>query len=286
MKFGGHETFPLRDNWLFKGMQLLKMHGDLFANHRQAIALLGVGKNMVKSIKHWLLATDFAQSINNKLSPTVIGSLVTKYDPYYDRLGSVWIIHYLLACNKEYATTWYWFFNKFAVNEFIYESALQHLQNFLQTIDKKVSLTTLTRDLNVLLRMYTEFDFHKNNTPENNDICPLTRISLVKKSNDIFQVDNKEYLPIEVFGYALVRFWQQWFSGLPQFSFEELLVRDFSPTRVFCLTVDKTVEMLDKLAEKFPKQFSCHHTAGVFVVELNHTANAEALLQMYYRKRR
>lgn len=285
MKFGGHETFPLRDNWLFKGMQLLKTHGDIFANHRQAVALLGVGKNMVKAIRHWLLATEFALLTDNKLTPTVIGQLIAKYDPYCDRLGSVWIIHYFLVCNKEYATTWYWFFNKFAVNEFTDESALQHLQIFCQTFDKKVNLTTLTKDLRVLLRMYTECDFHKNKTPEDIDICPLTRISLLKKSDDTFQFVNNEELPVEIFGYALVRFWQQWFPNLSQFSFEELLVRDFSPTRVFCLSADNTVQMLDKLTEQFPDQFNCYHTAGVFVVEFNYTMSAESLLQVYYRKK-
>lgn len=283
MKFGGHETFPLRDNWLFKGMQLLKMHGDLFADHRRAIAFLGVGKNMVKSLRHWLLATEFAYSQGNKLSPSIIGKLIDKYDPYYDRLGSIWLIHYLLTCNKEYATTWYWFFNKFAVSEFTHESAVQHLHNFCQTVDKKVSFTTLTRDLTVLLKMYAEVDFCKNKTPEDIDICPLTRLSLLKKFNDAFQIANPEQLPIEIFGYALVRFWQQWFPELPQFSFEELLVRDFSPTKVFCLTIDNTVEMLDRLTERFPKQFNCYHTAGVFVVELKYSISTEALLQAYYR---
>ena len=287
MKFGGHETFALRDNWLFKGLQLLKTNEDLLtsSDQRQAIACLGVGKNMVKAIRYWLLATDFAQTTDKGLSPSVIGQLIDKYDPYYDRVGSIWLIHYFLACNKNWATTWYWFFNKFAVSEFTQESASQHLQNFCQAVGKKVSSTTLTRDLNVLLQMYTEVDFCQNKTPEDLTVCPLTRLSLLRKSNDLYQLVNPEAVPVEIFGYALVRCQQQWFPELPQFSFEELLVRDCSPTKIFCLTVDNTVEMLDRLAEQFPKQFRCYHNAGVFVIELNYTRPAEALLQAYYRRK-
>lgn len=285
MKFGGHETFPLRDNWLFKGMQFLKMRGDLFADHQQAIARLGVGKNMVKSIRHWLLATGFACLIDNRLSPSVIGRLVDKYDPYYDRLGSIWLIHYLLVCNKDYATTWYWFFNKFAAREFTDESAGQHLDNFCKIVGKKVSSTTLARDLSVLLRMYTESDFQKNKTPEDLDICPLTRLSLLKKQpNNTFQLINPKHIPIEIFGYALICFWQQWFPKVSQFSFEELLARDHAPTKVFCLSVDSTVEMLDRLVEKFPNWFSYQQTAGVFVVEINYKLTPETMLQIYYRR--
>ena len=57
MKFGGHETFHVRDGWLNKGLELASEEGEkgIFADN--AADLAGVGANMIKSIRHWLSAT-------------------------------------------------------------------------------------------------------------------------------------------------------------------------------------------------------------------------------------
>ena len=53
--FGRHETFGLRYSWLSKGFQTLMKRPDLF-DSEDAIVELGVGKNMVASIRYWLRA--------------------------------------------------------------------------------------------------------------------------------------------------------------------------------------------------------------------------------------
>ena len=67
MRFGGHETFPIREGWLNKGLRLLvedpiKMTDEYYADW------LGVGRNMGKAIKHWLVATGIAQPLDQKRS--------------------------------------------------------------------------------------------------------------------------------------------------------------------------------------------------------------------------
>src|SRR6185295_6636724 len=58
--FGGHETFPFRYGWLKKGVDAVSRQNTFFSSDRAMIGL-GVGKNMVKSIKHWCLATNLIQ---------------------------------------------------------------------------------------------------------------------------------------------------------------------------------------------------------------------------------
>ena len=55
MQFGGHETFPLREGWLHKGLELVHADGRAFEDEHVSDRL-GVGRNMAKSIRHWLLA--------------------------------------------------------------------------------------------------------------------------------------------------------------------------------------------------------------------------------------
>jgi hypothetical protein len=53
--FSGHETFPFRYTWLPKGVTNLLKDPELFARD-DALVTLGVGKNMVRFIRHWCTA--------------------------------------------------------------------------------------------------------------------------------------------------------------------------------------------------------------------------------------
>ena len=57
LKFSGHDTFHCRQQWLFKGIELID-NEDLkgFQSLESSILNLGVGKNMVQSIQYWLRA--------------------------------------------------------------------------------------------------------------------------------------------------------------------------------------------------------------------------------------
>src|SRR5580693_8029434 len=52
--FSGHETFPFRYPWLKKGFDAARDDGAVFLRD-DATTTLGVGKNMVRAIRHWCL---------------------------------------------------------------------------------------------------------------------------------------------------------------------------------------------------------------------------------------
>jgi hypothetical protein len=54
--FAGHQTFAFRYFWLKKGLDLVCSDSEAFQRD-DAVVRLGVGKNMVQSIRHWCLAT-------------------------------------------------------------------------------------------------------------------------------------------------------------------------------------------------------------------------------------
>ena len=56
MTFSGHEKFHCRQFWLKKGYNFL-LRGDQFTDD-DVMVKLGVGKNMVGSIRYWLKAFD------------------------------------------------------------------------------------------------------------------------------------------------------------------------------------------------------------------------------------
>ena len=52
--FSGHESFPCKSLWLKKGYDFVVAGNDF--NSPEAVIGLGVGKNMVASIRFWLKA--------------------------------------------------------------------------------------------------------------------------------------------------------------------------------------------------------------------------------------
>ena len=152
MKFSGHETFPVREGWLHKGLKLLVESPELLVD-QYAADYLGVGRNMAKSIRHWLIATNIASIETYKegriqtLRTTKLGELIWSKDPYFLEIATWWALHVNLATNQ-YSGSWCLFFNHFNLNRFeksvCFEAQQRHLN--LSKI-RMPSLNTLERDL-------------------------------------------------------------------------------------------------------------------------------------------
>jgi hypothetical protein len=65
--FSGHETFPFRYAWLKKGVDAVIQNPSVFSDDR-AMIVLGVGKNMVHSIRHWCWAARLIEEETNSRS--------------------------------------------------------------------------------------------------------------------------------------------------------------------------------------------------------------------------
>src|SRR6266850_1700340 len=76
-RFSGHETFAFRYPWLPKALAGLKTDPSLFKDEEKAIVELGVGKNMVRSMRFWIETTGVVQPVaGGGLGPTPLGALL------------------------------------------------------------------------------------------------------------------------------------------------------------------------------------------------------------------
>jgi len=71
--FGRHETFALRYGWITKGMQALVGSYSVF-DAEDATVQLGVGKNMVASIRYWLQAARLIERTREGWDFTEVGT--------------------------------------------------------------------------------------------------------------------------------------------------------------------------------------------------------------------
>ena len=121
-KFSGHQTFAFRYGWLEKGVNAVEEFPQVFAEE-DAIVRLGVGKNMVESIRHWC---HVAQLIEEDSAPKPSGSqplrvtplakklfLKPAWDPFLEDDASLWLVHWLLVSNPRQGTSWQLAFGHF-----------------------------------------------------------------------------------------------------------------------------------------------------------------------------
>lgn len=92
--FSGHETFYCKSLWLKKGYDYLK-EGNSFSDE-DAVVKLGVGKNMVASIRFWLKAFGLTQADKLTRLADIIFDEKNGYDKYIEDNTST-----LLSCKEQ-----------------------------------------------------------------------------------------------------------------------------------------------------------------------------------------
>ena len=196
MKFRAHDTFFIRKGWLHKGMRNVREDNSIFmGTGGNPMDILGIGANMVKSLRYWLQATGLTiEPTRGRRTQTLtsFGDIILKNDPYIEEMGTLWLIHYNLAKNIEDATAWYFFFNEFSQTEFEKDDYIVKLKNFIRMSNApEVSERSLEDDFNCIINTYvSRSKSHPGKVlPETNIDCPLGELGLI----DIIDKKRKIY---------------------------------------------------------------------------------------------
>ena len=284
MRFGAHQTFHLRESWLHKGLTAIQADSKLLFKEN-AIEKLGMGKNMVESLRYWLEATQLAVKEDSALYLTEIADQIFENDPYLELDGTLQLIHYLLASNEESATVWHWFFNKFSASEFEVDSLNVYLQSYVSTnLERKIKDTTLSKDINCLLRMYRTEEYDPKYDPETNNPSPFSKFSWIEKSGNKYikrELNSDEIAPL-IFVYALYLFWADELNEAESIDLDEICKKENSPGLIFGLSQDQCVQIVESINRKYPNKYlSYNKTGGYFIVNIN-KRNAKNALTKYF----
>lgn len=191
MKFRGHETFFIRKGWLYKGMNnVVKEPGVFQGAAGNPMDVLGIGANMVKSLRYWLVAsklTSEPRSGKRNQELTELGKIIFENDPYMEEIGSIWLVHFMLASNEDEATSWYLFFNEFNKIEFDTEDFRSCVVKYIRMQEDAAmpSERAIEDDFNCMINTYVsrvKIDPQKVH-PESNIDCPLGELGLVDVLN-------------------------------------------------------------------------------------------------------
>lgn len=253
LTFSGHDTFHCRQFWLKKGYDLIQKEGK-FSD--EAVIDLGVGKNMVNAVSHWMRAFDLYDAKKQDLNPIANAVFSNNgFDPYLEDEGTLWLLHYLITKNKNKASTFHLIFNQLSEEkpEFNEEQFLK----FIQQIGE-FNQNTLKRDFSVFIRTY----LGKKNEQDIEDSFSgvLSELGLIeeqersyfdednkqrKKVNYLIQRKERPQIPSPIILYAIAE--NEKFGN--SISFEELYKGDNSVGSIFALNRDGLLDKLEHIQQ-------------------------------------
>jgi hypothetical protein len=288
--FSGHETFPFRYPWLKKGFDAVRENAGVFSRD-DAITTLGVGKNMVRSIRHWCLAAGVLaenRDAGGILQPTELGTLLLDdkgLDPYLEDPATLWVLHWEIATNRSRATTWFWTFSHFNEPEFTREALASALFKWTQTLPgKQVAESSVRRDVEVFLRTYVPSRAGRGEIAEDTLDCPLTDLSLITQPGDgrsyRFQRGTQRALPDGILLYAILNFWESFAPAAE--TLDDIARQPGSPGRMFKIDESSLVERLEGIEQATDGRLTYGETAGLRqLYRRERITPAEALTEAY-----
>lgn len=283
--FGRHASFQLRYGWLTKGYAALGTADENLFLSEDATTKLGVGKNMVASIRYWLRATGVADKDDK---PSDFGRLLFSnkgHDRYLEDEATLWLIHWQLATNQKLASSVYWLFNHFHKTSFSADEAFNELVAFLSERNALISENTVRNDLQVILRMYAP---HRTSDTHLEDMLesPLSMLELIRYSNRRYNCRpaKRETLPPEVIGYAIEQHFSQ--SDNKPVPVKDLMYGNHKPLgAIFRLTEEALIAKLERLIRLWPKNYELREDAGVHQLYKTGKSTVTGWLNKYYEKR-
>jgi len=277
IRLKGHEKFHLREGWIAKGLYGVSANPRVFSGS-DGTDQLGVGTNMVKSIKYWMLAMGLIkEGQKNGAELTDLGKMILKYDPFLEDDLSLWLLHSYIAKNNFRSTVWYLFFNKCQAEEFTKEELYIVLRKELISYAETDSFpeSSLKDDIDVLLNMYSKDT--KNDDPEDKNKCPLASLKLIKKEGDVYyrQQPDMRHFRDEIILYELGNIFEEESSiGIDYVA--ELAANIYHLSRVAINTI---LDRLDNAG-----YITVNRTAGLDEIYPNKKISVKKIIEDYYTR--
>ena len=256
---------------------------------------LGVGKNMVRSIKFWAHASGMIQAAvaGGGHEPTEIGHQILgdgNLDPFLEDVRTLWLIHWNLSTNIENPLfAWDFLLNRWQDPEMTQTRVMKALQQEAAKQDTKHSPVTLEQHFETFLHTYVPTRGRKGEVQEDNLDCPLVELELILKIGDreldrsagrrepiyIFRREEKPEITPELFLYCLNDFWQKRHANDGTITFQQIAHGHGSPGQIFKLP-DEDIRSRLELLEKQTRGFM-RYAEGANIQQVQRTGKRDGI---------
>ncbi len=249
-----HGSFYLRSGWGTKIIQAVDADEMIFtpSNERKAVDNIGLGRVIVKALRYWADTTGLTQEqkVQNGIMEvkTELFRLLDDNDRYFQRPGSLLLLHRNLARNEENATAWYWAFNEFEKQIFTKEEFVESLHYFLAVNGMKIKKATVDKEFNCFKNTYLGEKKFDIKTAMDEDSYPLLAPLHLIRVNDEKKFEkntlSKADIPLQILVYSIAMDnpYESMMHG--QISIDMLMEEKKQVGKYFSIRYSNLIEML------------------------------------------
>ena len=274
--FSGHESFPCKTLWLKKGYDFILGNNNF--NAADAVVKLGVGKNMVASIRYWMKSFGLLKEGGLAEVAGLVFADNIGMDPYVEDLGTLWLLHYLLISSRE-ATLYNLLFTRFQRERRIFER--QHIVSFVKRYMaengklKNYNENTVKKDVAVLLQNYVQPMKAQAMEDYSTLLIDLDLVRTTDGKQYIFNQEGKRRLPPDILMYAIIE------EKKADNSIDYDTLQNIG--LMFCLNDMELIADLLLLQERYPDVIRYSDTAGLRQVQFLRSVESLNVLRHYYQ---
>lgn len=274
--FSGHESFPCKTLWLKKGYDFIDGKNNF--NAADSVVKLGVGKNMVASIRYWLKTFGLVKEGSLTEVARFVFADNSGMDPYIEDLGTIWLLHYLLISSRE-ATLYNLLFTRFQRERRVFER--QHIISFVKRYMaekgklKTYNENTVKKDVAVLLQNYVQPMKAQAMEDYSTLLIDLDLIMTTDGKQYMFNQEGKRQLPPDILMYAILE------EKKSDKSVDYDTLQNIG--LMFCLNDMELIAALSLLQERYPDVIRYFDTAGLRQVQFLKKVESMDVLRQYYQ---
>jgi hypothetical protein len=274
--FSGHETFKCKTLWLKKGYDFVRAENNF--NSPDSVISLGVGKNMVSSIRYWLKAFGLLKDDNITDIANDIFDNEKGRDALTEDLATLQLLHYLLV-STNHASLYNLTFIEFQKER--KEFTIEQLMKFVKRkcIDTKnenlYNENTVKKDIHVLLSNYV---MPEEGKPFEDYSTLLLELNLIRANSEektyIFNDSGKRAIIPEILLYAIID--QKGNDKTVSFDILQRI------SLIFCVPMLELIENIQLLTKIFEGAIVYSDNAGIKQVPFLKELDKFEVLNHYY----
>lgn len=253
--FSGHESFACRYGWLPKLYEAVADEPSLFSSDEQAILRLGIGRNMLKSLRFWGETFGLMQTRGREMHATGFAKKLLDpdigLDPYLETPDALWRLHWMVTVHGGLGA-WAVAFLESQDREITRERFLAAVHTRAVQLRGKIAMGTIINHVDVFLRTYADGSYSERSLEEALR-SPFQELDLVSQttSGGVPTIrllrGPKHSLDMEALAFILHDFWQGTAARSKTLSLRSLILSHAAPGMVLLLDESSLYEKLDML---------------------------------------
>ena len=207
---------------------------------------------MIRALRYWADAMGLTQE--RKIQGGVLHEttdlfkLIDSKDRYFQKPGSLLLLHRNLARNDQKATAWYWAFNEFENQIFTKEEFVNGLHYYLAINGMSVKKAAVEKEFNCFKNTYLgekKFDIKTVMDEDTNPMFGPIHLLRQREGKKIEKNSlSKQDIPLKILIYAIVMDNVEESKNVGQLSIDKLMEEKKQVGKYFNIKYSKLIEML------------------------------------------